>query len=39
VPEETFARLGAIAVQAARQVAGAPDKRGDSWPDEPQVVA
>jgi len=26
-------------VQAARQVGGAPDERGDNWPDEPQVVA
>jgi len=39
VPEQTFAQLGAIVVQAARQVGGAPDERGDNWPDEPQVVA
>jgi DNA-binding IclR family transcriptional regulator len=39
VPEQTFAQLGALAVQAARQIAGAPDEGGDDWPDEPQVVA
>ncbi len=39
VPEQTFARLGAMAVQAARQVAGAPEDRGDNWPDGPPVVA
>jgi DNA-binding IclR family transcriptional regulator len=39
VPEETFARLGAVVRQAARQVAGAPDEPGDDRPEGPQVVA
>ena len=39
VPEQPFAELGAIAVQAARQVGGAPDEGDDDGPDEPPVVA
>src|SRR5689334_6709029 len=36
VPEQTFARLGAVVVEAARQVGGAPDKQADKWSDDPQ---
>ena len=39
VPERTFEQWGAVVVQAARKVGGAPDERGDSRPGDPQVVA